>query len=300
MCILHRAFGDLTMRALPTALLAAAARALVAPTRHAHRLTTHRAAPAADLALLRAYDRDPASDVEDVALRDAVLGAAAGAADVRLGVAAATQDAAVNALREWVGALSLPRGPLYGADVDGEPIDVPGPIFIKYASACGTARLRHDDDDRTTPGVLFYPAEEGDDVDASQQYLLPLELFARPKLKGRESRALRAHAARLGPDCPALAMAGDGSAPPGARFLGELDALLESRELVKVKMPGAGKKKNAKIIAETALAPALSRDGAPAYVAQVVGHTALLYRRSRKPTLDLEAMLRSDPNDLLG
>ena len=288
------------MRALPTALLAAAARALVAPARHAHRLATHRAAPAADLALLRAYDRDPASDVEDVALRDAVLGAAAGAADVRLGVAAATQDAAVNALREWVGALSLPRGPLYGADVDGEPIDVPGPIFIKYASACGTARLRHDDDDRTTPGVLFYPAEEGDDVDASQQYLLPLDLFARPKLKGRESRALRAHAARLGPDCPALAMAGDGSAPPGAAFLGELDALLDARELVKVKMPGAGKKKNAKIIAETALAPALSRDGAPAYVAQVVGHTALLYRRSRKPTLDLDAMLRSDPNDLLG
>ena len=56
----------------------------------------------------------------------------------------------------------------------------------------------------------------------------------------------------------------------------------------------------AKHVADMVLAPALSKAERPAYTAHVIGHTALLYRRSEKPTLDLDAMVRSDPNDLLG
>ena len=196
----------------------------------------------------------------------------------------------------WIGTSSFNFGYV---NVDGEPIYVPGPIFVKYASACGTARLRHDDDARAKQGVLFYPVFGGDDADGDAQYLLPLGLFTRPKLRGKENRALRAHGARLGPTCPTMAMAGDGS-DLGASFLSELDAFLEQHELVKVKMPEVKKKKDAKHVADMVLAPALSKTERPAYTAHVIGHTALLYRRSEKPTLDLDAMVRSDPNDLLG
>ena len=43
--------------------------------------------------------------------------------------------------------------------------------------------------------MLFYPLV-GEEDDASKQYLLPLELFSRPTLPGKDSRALRAHAVR--------------------------------------------------------------------------------------------------------
>ena len=257
-----------------------------------------RVAGSANENLLRAYDLGKV-ELEDGALQEAVRSVAAVAPEVRLGISAGTQDEATAALREYVGALGLPRGPLFGADVDGEPIYVPGPIFVKYASACGTARLRHDDDARAKQGVLFYPVVGGDDADGDAQYLLPLGLFTRPKLRGKENRALRAHGARLGPTCPTMAMAGDGS-DLGASFLSELDAFLEQHELVKVKMPEVKKKKDAKHVADMVLAPALSKAERPAYTAHVIGHTALLYRRSEKPTLDLDAMVRSDPNDLLG
>ena len=63
---------------------------------------------------------------------------------------------------------------------------------------------------------------------------------------------------------------------------------------------GAGKKKEARRLAEETLAPALDRADRPCYVAQVVGHTALLYRRrAGPPVVDLEALRKGDPNDLL-
>ena len=85
--------------------------------------------------------------------------------------------------------------------------------------------------------MLFYPLV-GDEDDASKQYLLPLELFSRPSLPGKDSRALRAHAVRAGQDVARFEFGRDG-ASPGA--LAELDAVLESFELVKLKT-GAGKK----------------------------------------------------------
>ena len=244
------------------------------------------------VALLK--ERDKQCMVDD-ATQDAVRTLVAASREVRLGIAAAQQSEAIKALGEWVRALDLTKGLLHGADVDGEAIEINGNVFIKYASVCGSANLRKDTDERTPPGVLFYPLV-GDEDDASKQYLLPLELFSRPSLTGKDSRALRAHAVRAGPDVARFEFGRDG-ASPGA--LAELDAVLESFELVKLKT-GAGKKKLARALAENDVAPFLDRPGRPCYVAQVVGHTALLYRRREgEVVVDLEALRRDPGMDLL-
>lgn len=256
--------------------------------------------------LLKRYDAargvgDGDGDEDAASLSEATRALSAASPEVRLGIAAGTQAEAIAALKEWVEALELPRGPLYGADVDGEPVEVPGPIFLKYASGTTEARLRHDADDRTEAGVLFYPLLDGEETAAEGQYLLPLELFARPKLSGRENRHLRARALRLGAECPTMSMKGGDQGTISQTFLDELDVFLEAHELVKVKMPDVSKKKDAKAAAENVLAPALSTVARACHVAQVIGHTALLYRRSAAPTpkIDLEKALRDDPKDLL-
>ena len=209
---------------------------------------------------------------EDDEARTAVRLLASASREVRLGIAAAQQQEAVNSLGEWVRALDLTKGLLHGADVDGEPLEIIGNVFIKYASACGSATLRKDTDDRTPPGVLFYPLV-GDEDDAAKQYLLPLALFARPSLTGRDARCLRAHAVRSAREDSTGGQHGT----------------------------GAGKKKAARALAEHEAAPALDQPGRPCYVAQVMGHTALLYRRrTGKAVVDLESLKKSDPNDLLG
>ncbi len=267
-----------------------------AATKRALRLKAAAAAiPAAETtkAVELLKERDKQCMVDDEA-RDAVRTLVAASREVRLGIAAAQQGEAIKALKEWVRALSLTKGLLHGADVDGEAIEINGNVFIKYASVCGSANLRKDTDDRTPPGVLFYPLV-GEEDDASKQYLLPLELFSRPSLTGKDSRALRAHAVRC-KDVARFEFGRDG-ASPGA--LAELDAVLESFELVKVKT-GAGKKKLARSLAENDVAPFLDRPGRPCYVAQVVGHTALLYRRrDGAVVVDLEALRRDPGMDLL-
>ena len=50
---------------------------------------------------------------------------------VRLGFLASDVREAKTALGEWVRALNLTRGLLTGADENGVPIEVPGPIFVK-------------------------------------------------------------------------------------------------------------------------------------------------------------------------
>ena len=249
---------------------------------------------AAELLRLRDKQCGCCPPTEDDEARDAVRTLVAASREVRLGIAAPQQSAAVKALKEWVQALELTKGLLHGADVDGKPLEIIGNVFIKYASACGSANLRKDTDERTPPGVLFYPLV-GEEDDASKQYLLPLELFSRPTLPGKDARALRAHAVRC-KDIAKFEFGRDG-ASEGA--LAELDAVLESFEVVKLRT-GAGKKKLARALAENEVAPALDRPNRPCYVAQVVGHTALLYRRrAGDAVVDLES-LRKDPGmDLL-
>jgi len=254
------------------------------------------AAADGDLDMLRTYDRERGAQAADAgALAASVRSLAAAAPEVRLGVSAATQGDATRALGAWVSALELKKGALYGADVDGVPVDVPGPVFVKYDGATGAARLRHDDDDRTPAGVLFYPVLSEDS--AKDQFLLPLDLFAASAdLRGRERRVLRAAAARRGDALPTMRLKG----PPSPAFLAECAEALEANELVKVKFVDAGKKKAARAAAEGTLAPALGAEGRRCHVASVVGHTALLYRASaRSPTIDLAALVASDPGDLL-
>ena len=96
---------------------------------------------------------------------------------VLLGFCASDAEAGVAALRDWVRELDLPRGLVYNMDEDGEPIDLSGfgPVFIKYNSGTGSARLSR------CPGQfrgVYFTPDLGDGV--FRQYgALPLGLFAR-------------------------------------------------------------------------------------------------------------------------
>ena len=92
-------------------------------------------------------------------------------------------------------------------------------------------------------------------------------------LDGRDRRLLRAAAARAKNDkkMATLAFAGGASAPPRTQFLDELREQLLAHELVVVRMPDIGKKKEAKLFAEEHL---LSPD---THLVQTLGHTVLLY-----------------------
>ena len=81
-----------------------------------------------------------------------------------------------------------------------------------------------------------------------------------------------------------------------AGFLTQLETLVAAHELVKVKT-SAGKKKEAKALALNELIPAL---GENAHLIAVLGHTVILYRPNpTNPKIDLQGLLRRDPNDLL-
>ena len=73
---------------------------------------------------------------------------------------------------------------------------------------------------------------------------------------------------------PTLAFAGDGVAAPRAAFVEELRSQLDAHELVLVRMPSIGKKREAKLYAEAQLLPML---GDETHLVQTLGHTVLLY-----------------------
>ena len=55
-------------------------------------------------------------------------------ASIRLGITSPDTQLAVDALGTWVDALGLPRGLLYGADDEGQPLDLTGGAYLKYTS----------------------------------------------------------------------------------------------------------------------------------------------------------------------
>jgi hypothetical protein len=117
---------------------------------------------------------------------------------VLLGICADDAKTAVAALKAWVGALRLPRGLLYNADVDGVPLDLGnfGPAFVKYNSATGAAHL-HQLRKGAFRGVLFNP--EFRDGTLRQYGSLPLDLFddaPREDSGSREASAQRNFARR--------------------------------------------------------------------------------------------------------
>lgn len=103
-----------------------------------------------------------------------------------LGICADDAIAGVATLKAWVTALGLPKGPLHGMDVDGEPLDMRsfGAVYIKYNSLpapnsvqtdpLGTARLTGYNGDFR--GV-YVNANLADGV-FRQYAVLPIDLFA--------------------------------------------------------------------------------------------------------------------------
>jgi Domain of unknown function (DUF1824) len=51
-----------------------------------------------------------------------------------LGICASSASEGINALKEWVTTLQLPRGLLHGMDQDGVPLTFDGGVYIKYNS----------------------------------------------------------------------------------------------------------------------------------------------------------------------
>ncbi|MGK3741390.1 MAG: hypothetical protein ACI90V_008243, partial [Bacillariaceae sp.] len=51
-----------------------------------------------------------------------------------LGVCAPSAEVGLATLKAWVTSLDLPRGLLHGMDKDGIPLDINGPVYIKYNS----------------------------------------------------------------------------------------------------------------------------------------------------------------------
>ncbi|KAG8464246.1 hypothetical protein KFE25_003309 [Diacronema lutheri] len=91
------------------------------------------------------------------------------------------------------------------------------------------------------------------------------------ELDGRKRRALRALAGRLAAD-GSLAVLNVLGVDYTAQFLGKIDRALDQHELIKLRMRDIGTKKELKLVAEDIAT------GRGAHVAQIVGHTALLYR----------------------
>ena len=110
-----------------------------------------------------------------------------------LGICASSASDGIQALKSWVSALELPRGLLHGMDKDGLPLEIEGPVYIKYNSGgvYNFADIRKSGlgfDALWKPGdALLEPYNEGDyrgvyfQVELAdgefRQYLVPLDLF---------------------------------------------------------------------------------------------------------------------------
>ena len=133
---------------------------------------------------------------------------------VMLGICADGAEDGVTTLKQWVGALQLPRGALHGMDKDGVPLDMSsfGACYIKYNSMPvngvdppGSALLSGYGGDFR--GVYFNP----DLVDGGfrQFAVLPLALF-----EGAASSSRAAAAAAAPATAPASAAAPTATVPP--------------------------------------------------------------------------------------
>ena len=145
-----------------------------------------------------------------------------------LGICADDAMAGVSALKAWVTALSLPKGPLHGMDKEGEPLDMStfGPVYIKYNSLPppaggitdppGTARLSGYNGDFR--GV-YVNANLADGV-FRQYAVLPLDLFSDATGDPVQLSANRGGSLRVPEEAPATA----------ARAVSDASAGLNTRE----------------------------------------------------------------------
>ncbi|KAL1496572.1 hypothetical protein AB1Y20_014177 [Prymnesium parvum] len=99
-------------------------------------------------------------------------------------------------------------------------------------------------------------------------------------LSGKQKRQLRAVAARLASAKQLRSVI----VTDTSRSAADVSAQLDSHELVRARFPRAEKKKEAAALAEELIAQVGN-----AVVAEVLGHTALLYRPSHKRIIDLDS-----------
>eukprot|EP00640_Fibrocapsa_japonica_P006548 CAMPEP_0113943364 /NCGR_PEP_ID=MMETSP1339-20121228/23208_1 /TAXON_ID=94617 /ORGANISM="Fibrocapsa japonica" /LENGTH=174 /DNA_ID=CAMNT_0000948213 /DNA_START=29 /DNA_END=553 /DNA_ORIENTATION=+ /assembly_acc=CAM_ASM_000762 len=118
----------------------------------------------------------------------------------------------------------------------------------------------------------------------TSEYNLSQLRMSAVQLSGKEKKALRSLAGqkRQKGDMHYLTLGHD---EPTNGFLKALDDILSAHELVSVRMANVDKKAQAKEIGET-LAEKTSSG-----LAQVIGHSALLYRPSKKPSIDLQKLM---------
>ena len=115
------------------------------------------------------------------ALRRAVLALSSQSEKVMLGICADDASEGVAALKQWVGALELPKGRLHGMDRDGQALDMTdfGAVFIKYSSVGGQVSSSGDamlnGYAGSFRGVYFNPQLA--DGEFRQYAVLPLFLF---------------------------------------------------------------------------------------------------------------------------
>jgi len=63
---------------------------------------------------------------------NSVPGEGAGGGRVIMGICASNIQEGLTTLKAWTGGLELPKGLLHGMDVDGVPIQLDGPVYLKY------------------------------------------------------------------------------------------------------------------------------------------------------------------------
>lgn len=106
-------------------------------------------------------------------LRASCESLAAHSTRVLMGILAPDARRGIAALKDWTSDLKLPKGKLYGMDVDGKPVDLPdGSVYIKYNSDSGNAHISSYRGGFR--GVLFSP--ELVDGSFHQFGYLPLEM----------------------------------------------------------------------------------------------------------------------------
>jgi hypothetical protein len=100
---------------------------------------------------------------------------AAHSSRVLLGFCAPNAEKGILALKAWVADLGLPKGKLFGMDIEGEPVLPPqGAVYIKYNSDSGDAFIN--EYSGSYRGVLFTP--DLSDGNFRQFGHLPLGLIA--------------------------------------------------------------------------------------------------------------------------
>jgi len=131
--------------------------------------------------------------LSNIAYKERSMNTDEGYGRTMLGICAASIQDAIGALKGYVPNLNIPRGLLHGMDVDGQPIEIKGSVYIKYSTGgvMTFSQMRKTGmglDALWKPGDAIVEMYDGDfegvyvqmelsDGDFRQFGVLPLDLF---------------------------------------------------------------------------------------------------------------------------